>query len=189
MEESHLLGTTPSETSRERGRGSKLLSRSMKELWTWKNAVTGILGPYRVTASLHVAQLLGEDAAGLPLTPVRRGVERRPAVKVHRRHVQPTLTQDPTQQHNGMKRHMTTYTLHEEVTPLAAATCSGVAPVRWCFTSAGEPSVSQSVTLKEQLGGLIQSDVQWNITVTVHSGDGRPLLQEKTERTNTVINH
>lgn len=41
-----------------------------------------------------------------------------------------------------------------------------------------------SVTLKEGLSGLIQSNVQWNVTITVHSRDRCTFPQEKTVKTN-----
>lgn len=57
-----------------------------------------------------------------------------------------------------------------------------------CVTSAvkrggGAVTLFQRVILKEALGGLIQSDIQRNISVTVHSRQRRSSLQEEPEET------
>lgn len=53
---------------------------------------------HRVAAGIHVAQLLSQDATGFRLTPMRCGVKRRPAVKVHGRHVHAALREQPEEQ-------------------------------------------------------------------------------------------
>lgn len=62
------------------------------------NKCSLFLEPYRVAAGLHIAQLFSQNPTGLPLTPVCRRVERRPAIKVYSWHIHPTLAQYPRQQ-------------------------------------------------------------------------------------------
>lgn len=70
--------------------------------------------PHRVATGLHIAQLFSQNAAGLPLTPVCRSVERRPAIKVHSWHIHPTLTQYPRQQQGDNSRTAWDIVRHSE---------------------------------------------------------------------------
>lgn len=89
---------------------TRTLDMSQRVCRSTVKSVPAAAGAHRVAAGLHVAQLLGQNAAGVGLTPVRCGVQRRPAVKVHSRHVHSALRQQPAQREQSCVRQPPTCT-------------------------------------------------------------------------------